>query len=232
MKEIFDNYLENAFGQNEQAKFKFIQFEQNYKKYFPENRTSQILDVGIGRGEMLESLKRWGYENYLGIDISPSIIDFCRSLGYKCELVDDTVKWLQLHQNSFEVITLLDVLEHIPKANTLEFLGSLHSALKPGGTLIIQTPNLQCPEGYLHRFNDFTHEFGYTEHSLQQVLLTAGFKTISFGGFEDYILDNYKKYIGKFLRNIYWKYTTFKRLITGNLTPEILNPVFFAIVKK
>lgn len=232
MKEIFDNYLENAFGQREQAKFKFIQFEQNYKKYFPVNREAKVLDIGIGRGEMLESVKRWGYRNYLGVDISSSIINFCKSLGYNCELVEDTTKWLMAHQNSFEAITLLDVLEHIPKNSTVEFLDALYGALTPGGTLIIQTPNLQCPDGLLHRYNDFTHEFGYTEHSLQQVLLTAGFKDIKFAGFEEYILDNYKKYIGKLLRSIYWKYVRFTRKITNNLTPEILNPVFYAVVKK
>ncbi len=50
MKEILDSYIDNAFGSREQATFKFFQFELNYKKYFPENKESYLLDIGIGRG--------------------------------------------------------------------------------------------------------------------------------------------------------------------------------------
>lgn len=231
MKEIFDTYVETTFEGNGQAEFKFKQFECNYRSYFPHNRSNKMLDIGIGRGEMLTCMSQWGYEDHLGIDISPSTVKFCTSIGLNCIHVAETVEWLKGGKNVFSVITLIDVLEHIEKEKTLTFLKAVKSSLKKGGIVIIQVPNLQAPDGQLHRYNDFTHEVGYIEHSLRQVLLAAGFEDIIFGGFEEFVFGGVREGIKKLLRRIYWKYSKLTRIITGNLNPEILNPVFFAVVR-
>ena len=229
MKEIFENYIENAFDGRKQAEYKIKQFEFNYKKYFPINKNSKVLDIGIGRGEMLTCMKNWNYgSDYLGIDISPSTVEFCKTLGLNCELVEDTVEWLKQHENSFAVITLLDVLEHVPKGQVIDFLKAIRLALVKTGTLIIQVPNLQAPEGFLHQFNDFTHETGFVEHSLRQVLLTSGFNKYQFNGFEEFVSAGWKEKAKKFLRSIFWGYVKLTRAMNRNLNPKILNPVFYA----
>ena len=232
MKEIFDTYVDNSFGEYTQADFKFKQFEVNYKKYFPENINSRLLDIGVGRGEMLSCMKSWGYQNYYGIDISPSTIDFCKSIDLNCELVEDTAGWLLAKKEKYDLITLLDVIEHIPRAEIFRFLKAVKGALKTNGVLIIQTPNLQAPDGQLHRYNDFTHEFGYIEHSLAQVLLASGFKKFNFIGFEEIVKNNFSNKKRRFYRKLFWKYVRFTRKINHNINPEILHPVFAAIVVK
>jgi len=232
MKEIFDSYIKNSFGEENQAVFKFKQFEINYKKYFPANKDAKVLDIGIGRGEMLSCYENWGYKNYLGVDISPSTVTFCKSIGLNCELVQDSSQYLKDNQNTFELITLIDVLEHIPREHVVSFLKDVKNALKDGGVFIIQVPNLQAPDGQLHMYNDVTHMMGYIEHSLQQVLITAGFTKFHFQGFEELISASWKVPIQKVLRSIYWKIVRFNRKINGNINPEILNPVFSVIVRK
>jgi 2-polyprenyl-3-methyl-5-hydroxy-6-metoxy-1,4-benzoquinol methylase len=232
MKEIFDNYIENAFGEYKQAEFKIKQFEYNYKRFFPLNSSAKVLDIGIGRGEMLVCMKYWGYTEYLGADISPSTVNFCKSLGLNCVLVDDTIKWLSDKDSTFDVITLLDVLEHFQKEDVIIFLKNLYKSLKLGGKLIIQVPNLQAPDAQLHRYNDFTHNIGFVEHSLEQVLIAAGILNSKFYGFEEIISDNVKIKIQKIVRLLYWKYCRFIRGINTNLNPVILNPVFFVVVTK
>lgn len=232
MKEILDNYVETSFDGAAQATPKFKQFDVNYKPYFPENKEAKVLDIGIGRGEMLSSMKRWGYTNYKGVDISPSTVTFCTSLGLNAELVEDTQAWLREHANTFEVITLLDVLEHIPRKNVIAFVKDLRTALKPGGTLIIQVPNLQAPDGQLHRYNDFTHESGFIENSLQQVLLAGGFSEFHFKGFEILVRGRLIDHVAKVFRAMYWFKTKIVRKLNTNLSPNILNPVFFAAVTK
>lgn len=232
MKEIFDEYIDTTFGDYKQADFKFKQFEVNYKKHFPESKNAVVLDIGAGRGEMLTCMKNWGYDNYLGIDITHSTVNFCKSLELNCTYVENTVQWLKEHQNEFELITLLDVIEHIPKNETFEFLGAIKDSLRNSGILIIQTPNLQSPDGQLHRYNDFTHEFGYTENSLAQVLRSSGFNEFFFQGFEEFVKNNFSEKKKKFYRKYYWKYVRWTRKITFNKNPRILYPVFAAIVKK
>ena len=100
------------------------------------------------------------------------------------------------------------------------------------GKLIIHVPNLQAPDGQLHRYNDFTHEVGFIEHSLGQVLLAAGFTKFQFFGFEQILRNSIKKNIIYYMRVVLWFWVKVHRRINQNLNPQILNPVFFAVVEK
>lgn len=232
MKKIFDNYIDNAFGGvREQAIFKIQQFKINYKKFFPKDPGATVLDIGIGRGEMLTCMKEWGYA-YHGIDITLSTVDYCRSLGLSCEKTDSTTEWLRAHRNTYDVITLLDVVEHVKKEDVIEFISAIHDALQPGGTVIVQTPNMQSPDPNLHRYNDLTHEFGLTEHSFGQLLTESGFKHYEMYGFEWFTGNKLKHKLGKLLRFLAFRYTHISRRVTGNLNPKILHPVFFAVARK
>lgn len=231
MKDIFDNYVEASFDGKSQNAFKFKQFEYNYKKYFPADLSGPVLDIGVGRGEMLTCMRDWDF-NYRGVDISPSTIGYCKSLQLNCELTENTSSWLKNNEDFFSLITCLDVLEHVPREETIEFLKSIRISLKKDGIAIIQVPNLQSPSGYLHHFNDFTHVSGYVEHSLAQVLITSGFKDFKFYGFEENFPTNIKQGIRLTIRFFFRKLVRFLRMINGNPNPEILDPVMFVVVRK
>jgi len=228
MQEIFDKYIDNSFDSQYQADFKFHQFELNYKKFFYKNVPLKVLDIGVGRGEMLSSMKNWGH-NYHGIDISPSTVEFCKKLDLSCELTDDTELWLKKNQNQFEIITCLDVLEHIPKKRLIHFLEAIRNSLSNDGFAIFQVPNLQSPFGYLHHFNDITHISGFVEHSLNQVLLSAGFNKVLYYGFEELYEKTPKIILKKILRYFYRKIIRLLRTINANPNPQILDPVFYAV---
>ncbi|MFT6069528.1 MAG: 2-polyprenyl-3-methyl-5-hydroxy-6-metoxy-1,4-benzoquinol methylase [Bacteriovoracaceae bacterium] len=232
-QEIFDSYVENAFnGESGQALFKIEEFRTNYFKFFPEDKNSRILDIGVGRGEMLKCLSDKGYVNYLGVDISPSTIEHCKNLNLNCLLVEDTVKFLDDNKESYNLITLLDVLEHFDLEFALVFLKALFNSLNSGGRIIIQVPNMQAPDGHLHFFNDVTHKLGFVEHSLKQILVTAGIKDFKIYPYETITNSSIKSKVKFFLRGLFRKYVKFTRVLTGNLNPEILTPVFYAVVEK
>ena len=232
MKDIFDTYVANAFGDGGQDSGKLRQFEMNYRRILPSDFDADLLDIGIGRGEMLTCMRNWGYTRFRGIDISPSTIAFCSSIGLPCEQVADTTSWLQEHVESFDCITLLDVLEHIPKEQTIPLLRALKDSLRGNGVAIVQVPNMQAPDSQLHRYNCFTHEVGYIEHSLRQVLQVAGFSTIAFGGFEDSVSHSVRGRARLVLRRLLWSLVRFLRRVNGNLNPAILHPVFYALAVK
>lgn len=231
MINIFDNYLDTAFGEHKQADFKIKQFRKNYFRFFPTNKKAKLLDIGPGRGEMLTCMKNEGYQNVKAIDISSSIVDFCTNLGYDCELVENTQSYLEQHKNSYDFISMCDVLEHVPKVDVLDLLFSLRESLTKDGTAIIQVPNMQSADANLYMYYDFTHEAGYPEHSLFQILKTCGFSKIDFYGFE-YLDNSFKSKVHAFIRSIYWKKLKIKRKINGNIPHHIFHPVFFATIKK
>ncbi len=231
MSQIFQNYLDTAFGEHKQSDPKIKQFQKNYARFFPKDKNAVMLDIGPGRGEMLTCFTNNQYTNIKGIDISSSIVDFCEKLNFNCELVTNTKEYLDNHKNTYDFISMCDVLEHIPKSETIDLLTSVKNALKPEGVVIFQVPNMQSPDAPLYMFYDFTHEVGYTEHSLRQVLQTCGFTNIECHGFE-YLNDSIKSKIHAMIRSIYWASVFIKRKINGNLPHKILHPVFYAVVKK
>ena len=145
-------------------------------------------------------------------------------------MVQSTEDWLNKNQKSFDLITCFDVVEHVPRENVIIFLESIRLALKDNGKAIIQVPNLQSPFGYLHHFNDFTHVSGFVEHSLRQVLLTAGFKQIEFYGFEEFTQNNFKYWVKKAIRSNFRRVVRFLRWANNNPNPKILDPVLYAVV--
>jgi predicted SAM-dependent methyltransferase len=127
---------------------------------------------------------------------------------------------------TYDLITMIDVLEYILKDEVIPTLKSIHSSLKSDGILIIQVPNLNSPECFLHMFNDFSHLNGFNEHSLSQVLIAPGFKHIYFQSFETIIGDSIKKRIKRFFREIiYFKYKL-ERKITENISYQLCHLYF------
>lgn len=233
MNEIFDGYIENNFGEQKQCPVKKAQFHYNYKNFFPDvQQNPKCLDIGIGRGEMLSCLLEWGMTDVHGVDISPSVIHFCRSLNLPCELVADTGKYLHDHKGEFDYVTLLDVLEHITPQETLNFLRLIQLALKPGGRIIIQVPNMQAVDSNVYYYGDFTHCAGFTEHSLIQIFTTLKFSKYNIYPYEVFCYGGYKEFIAKMLRPFFHSFTRFRRKCIGAHCPEILTPVFFAVVER
>ena len=235
MKEVFDSYAENAFDQSKQDYMLYIKrlwYGYNFETFLPGDKNAKILDIGPGMGEFLITLGDWGYKNCEGLDISSSVVDFCIAKGLQCILTTSTEEWLEEHPNTFELITLFDVIEHLQKDQLVRFMTACKTALTDNGKIIIEVPNLQSPEGYLHRYNDITHEIGFVEHTLEQVLHVSGFVNFKCYPFEEYPQEDEDTARLRKIRAFYWYMTTAMRKLTHNLEPKILTPEFFAVAYK
>jgi hypothetical protein len=78
------------------------------------------------------------------------------------------------------MITMNDVLEHVPKNETVKFLKAVLGAIKPGGNVVVNVPQVSGFTSLFCRYNDFTHQTLFTEMSLKQVLLSAEFSKVKF----------------------------------------------------
>jgi 2-polyprenyl-3-methyl-5-hydroxy-6-metoxy-1,4-benzoquinol methylase len=178
---VYDVYRSSGFGDTDQSAV-----AEGYGQLLPLlgfDKSAPVLDFGCGGGEFLEFLRERGFTNLHGIDRSNEQVSRCQGRGFaQVRVVPDSVAWLVEHGSQFANIVLNDVLEHIAKPEIVSTLEALRSALRDDGHLIIKVPNAANVFGMVARYLDFTHEVAFTEHSLRQVLLAAGFESVELMG--------------------------------------------------
>lgn len=106
----------------------------NYINRFLKKKRVNILDIGCGTGMNLEQLKKYGA--IYGLDNSEEAIKFCRKRGLQNIKLGIAEK-MPYKSNFFDLITMLDVLEHTNDNKTLK---EAYRILKKDGLLIITVP--------------------------------------------------------------------------------------------
>ncbi len=97
----------------------------------------QVLDIGCGWGQALHYFRKAGMECY-GFDPSPEAVEFGKKIGLN--IVHAGLSTMKVFPQKFDVVTLLNVLEHL--ADPVQVLSEIErEILKPGGVIIIDVPN-------------------------------------------------------------------------------------------
>ena len=130
---------------------------QFLKDHAPEERPLRILDAGCGTGGLLDVLATWPEVEVTGIDFADQALSFCRQRGHR-RLAGSDLTMLPFRSDTFDVVTALDVLEHV--ANDARALEEIFRVLRPGGILIASVPAYQFLWGphdeALHHFRRYS----------------------------------------------------------------------------
>ncbi|MDO8734845.1 MAG: class I SAM-dependent methyltransferase, partial [Elusimicrobiota bacterium] len=152
-------------------------YRVHYLELLSLDKNAGILDIGCGYGRMLYFLKSEGFKNFYGIDVSREQIDTAIKNGFSQVECSSAFDFLENKKKQFDTVIMMDVLEHIEKPEVLKLLDKTYSALKKGGSLILQLPNGLTPFN-VFLYQDFTHETAYTSASISQLLSASGFENI------------------------------------------------------
>lgn len=98
-------------------------------------RPPRFLDVGCGTGMLLEDLQQLG--NAYGLDFSPVALEYCRQ-RHLSNLGRADACHLPVQSNSVDVLTALDLVEHI--RDDVQLLDEFHRVLRPGGIAVLSVP--------------------------------------------------------------------------------------------
>ncbi len=171
----FDYFLFEQLYRGSRDKIKDIQ--RQYLKYF--EGKDNILDIGCGRGELLELLLEEGKENVLGIDISDDMITYCKELDLPVKKVD-AIEYLEsLESGSLEGIYIGQVVEHLSPADMVRVIKLSHDKLKKDGVFIVETVNPMCLSVFaLSFYMDPSHIKPVHPYTLEFIMQTQGFKGI------------------------------------------------------
>jgi len=137
-----------------------------------------VLDLGCGRGEMLEVFRRSNIEAK-GIDLNEDSLAVCRAKGLQVESADLYAYLHALPDSSLRGAVCSQVVEHLPPERLPELIRLAHAKLRTGGLLAIETPNPECLAIFAtHFYLDPTHRHPIPPALLSFYLEEAGFGRI------------------------------------------------------
>lgn len=140
----------------------------------PDN--SNVLDLGCGTGRVIQRLKSMGYRHIIGIDDDKNQIEVGIQAGITELRNENAFDFLAKQiSESFDYVLLVDVLEHFSLPDAVLLGRSIYRVLKPGGSVIVQTPNGSAPLNGVIAAGDLTHLQIYTPSSLKQWGHLTGF---------------------------------------------------------
>ncbi|WP_187263695.1 class I SAM-dependent methyltransferase [Pontibacter beigongshangensis] len=202
--DLYENYTTTSVLFNvDEAKFtqnSIIYFKHHILPHFPENKEIKILEIGCGYGRYNKAITDLGYQNIVGIDISQEQVTYAREkMGLKNVFLADASEFLD-QDKKYDVILLMDVLEHLEIAYAVTLLKKIHRSLHEGGKFIIHVPNSFAP--LRPSFNgDITHIRSFSADSMSQLLRMAGFTKTT-----HYALNPIAKNASSLLRSLLWRY--------------------------
>lgn len=190
-----------------------------------------VCEVGFGNGALLTYLGTAGYSVF-GVELQKELVERAKTHGVMA-VSDINAFPVDLR---FDLILLIDVIEHIDQHKTSDFLRSMKARLKPGGKIIARFPNGDSPFGLKNQNGDITHVTVIGSKKLDYFAQRAGL-TVSYLGAEPLpirggsVTKQIKKALSIPLRYLLRKIlTTFltlpmdKSFFSGNLVAVLENP--------
>jgi SAM-dependent methyltransferase len=154
--------------------------------HLPVARDGAVLDVGCGTGHCLLALKELGFQHPEGFDADAGQVADGKKMGLQITHVPVQAlsDFVATRLGRFGLVTMLSVLEHVPKGEQIGFLRQVGRMLAPDGRLVCEVPNADSVAQGRYRYADWTHETSFTSESLDFVLYHAGFQV------KDIVEDN------------------------------------------
>ena len=218
-------------GQIHTQAYPYLYYKQIIRNYLPFEKDIAVVDLACGHGTLILCLKNMGYQHIKGVDLSAEQIELAHSLGIHEVERHDMYDFLAEKTAAFDVVFLMDILEHLRKEDLLSFLDQVHSSLREKGCVIIHVPNATGIFGMRMRYGDLTHETCFTGQSIAQALTACRFRNIE--SFEERpIIHGVKSCI----RYVLWCFlTSWWRLLltieTGE-TKHLLSQNMLVVAKK
>ena len=154
-------------------------------KWLP--KSGRILDVGCAAGYFLRVAKEHGHDVH-GVELSEPIArEAIAALGEDRVyhgFLDDCVADRGWEDQTFDLVTIWDVIEHVPDPQAL--LASIKRMIKPGGKLLLETQNVASRFAAKmgkawHHYKHDEHLYHFNPQTIARLLDDCGFDVLACG---------------------------------------------------
>ena len=172
------------------AEVDYVSFEERYRGATAEIRVrlashlpllagrGPVLDLGCGRGELLELLRDEGIEAR-GVDGNAEMVARCRERDLDVEEGDLLDALREAKPGSLGAVVSIHVVEHLPSEAVERLVRLSWGALRPGGLLLLETPNpLSLRVGASRFWIDPTHRRPVHPETLRWMATAVGFDPV------------------------------------------------------
>jgi O-antigen chain-terminating methyltransferase len=137
------------------------------------------VDIGCGRGELLELLR----DNAVparGIDTNSAMVEECRARGLSVEQRDALTFLDEQDDGSLGGIAAIQVVEHFEPAYLVRVLGLAYQKMQPGAVLVLETINPACWMAFFEAYiRDLTHVRPLHPDTLRYLVQSNGFSSVN-----------------------------------------------------
>lgn len=175
-----DDYISHTDGKRSlfEKMYHFIKgiaLKKKLKLINSQSAKGKLLDIGAGTGDFLTVAKNDGWQT-IGIEPSTKAKEIAIKKG-----VNFAQDLASLESNSFDIITMWHVLEHVP--NIEEYISELKRLIKPTGTIIIAVPNFKSYDAKYYgefwaAFDVPRHLWHFSKTAIQKLFAKENLKLV------------------------------------------------------
>lgn len=148
------------------------------RRHFP--RPGRVLDVGCAAGYFLRVMREQGWQ-VTGLEPSDTIRATAQEHLGAANVLDGLLGEIELPRAAFDLVTMWDVLEHIP--DPVAALRAVHPLLAPGGKLLVETQNVDSLAARVlgrrwQHYKHAEHIYHFQKRTIADVLGRAGFRIL------------------------------------------------------
>ena len=178
---LIDNDLLDYFDFEDVFRGKREDIKERQRQYLPYLKTDyangHVLELGFGRGEMLELMKENGIAA-IGVDCYEPFVNYSKNKGYDVHYGDALTFLSECEDESLNGIVLLQVAEHINTECLYQIIRTGYKKLRSGCYFILETPNPESLSTYINFNVDGTHVKPVHYHTMAYVFRCNGYSEI------------------------------------------------------
>ena len=203
---------------------KFLEFPTSTRRH---------LDLACGSGTYLGTLEDNLSIQHIGIDIAPQQIKYANGLygSSNRTFLQSSVDALPFKANSFDVITSIELIEHLSFSNVGLLLKEVLRVLRPGGSLLLSTPNYKSGWVFLESLLNILGQIDYRKQHISRYNRALLEKTLASSGFLQIQVESFM-FLAPFTAFLGWHIPHFLARYEPNFLVTKFGFLLFAKAKK